>query len=544
MALSWKEGEADLKEALAPIATPKGTSATKVKTASALCLRMVKDYKRVVHAVETLMWKSEHRLGFLYLIDAIIRQSQAKFGSEKDLFAPRFSQHLSHTISSLKQLPDDGQEHAHRIVYDWVTRRVFTKEQIIKAGGADYVQSPPPQHSPPAAAAPLNSDAEKEKLAILLDNIKRLKQQQEEKVPDVAHTSYAPPASDPRAFAPSPRASYPSSPRSRTSYAPPQQGGPSYAPPRPSPSNYAPPAATNYAPPPATSYAPPQQSYAGYAPQSYGSAPPAPRYSQPRRESPPRKQRDRSRSRSPRRSRMRSRSRSPPRRQETGPPPYNGGPPLRQPSPTYPPPHAAFSGPPPSYPPPGPAQSNTPFGQPQGGYGKGICRDYTLGRCFRGAACRFLHEGPTSQPPEAARAPLRPGQLKTRLCMNFPAGGCRFGDRCTFAHGEAQLGTTVDAMPPRSSPPPPDAFVPSNASYPSSNSMADNTFGAPHNTLPAAPKPAGEAESPAKRPRPSRWGAKSTAPPAEAAPVVAKPPPEEEEPAPAPEFTLEYDDDE
>tara|TARA_B100000780_G_C20832673_1_gene330886 strand:- start:81 stop:398 length:318 start_codon:yes stop_codon:yes gene_type:complete len=28
---------------------------------------------------------------------------------------------------------------------------------------------------------------------------------------------------------------------------------------------------------------------------------------------------------------------------------------------------------------------------------------------------------------------------KTQLCSNFSTGGCRFGDRCSFAHGTAEL---------------------------------------------------------------------------------------------------------
>ena len=108
MALSWKEGEAEIKDALAQIATPKGTSATRVKAASAVCMRLIKDYKRVVHAIETMMWKSEHPLGFLFVIDAVIRQSQAKYGVEKDVFAARFGKHLSHTLSAVKHLPPDA----------------------------------------------------------------------------------------------------------------------------------------------------------------------------------------------------------------------------------------------------------------------------------------------------------------------------------------------------------------------------------------------------------------------------------------------------
>ncbi|EQC27262.1 hypothetical protein SDRG_14884 [Saprolegnia diclina VS20] len=617
MALSWKEGEAEIKDALAQIATPKGTSATRVKAASAVCMRLIKDYKRVVHAIETMMWKSEHPLGFLFVIDAVIRQSQAKYGVEKDVLAARFSKHLSHTISAVKHLPPDAKDQAHRIVHDWAARRVYSRDDITKAGGAEFLATPPP---PPAAststAPPLNSDAEKEKLAMLLDNIKRMKQQREEK----NHDSRAPSGSPP-----------------------------SHA---PSSSSYA-------------AVPPSQSSYSSYAPQSQTSAPSnGPRYGQPsspRRDS-PRSSRGRSRSRSPRRTRMRSRSRSPVRdsgsrrrpdpvqpppqqqsfygepssyRQSSpsfnqGPPrgsfgqsasssssfqqsppasSYNQGPPSSSynqgpssssfnqgpPSSSYtqgpssssfgqgppssgfnqgPPSSSGFNQGPPSSgfnqggPPPfrqgppssAPHQGGSSFGQPSfggggGGFTKGVCFDYAQGRCFRGASCRFLHDGPTQQPGEPGARPPRP-QLKTRLCMNFPSGNCRYGDRCTFAHGETQLGSAVEtsssSMPPRSSPHAPSTYGPPPtkvAEYPPYTSN-NTSIGA---AITSSSLAQSQSSGSPKRVRQSRWGAKpavTEAPPAPVpvpvvAPVVAPVKHfEEEEPAPAPEFTLEYDDDE
>ena len=31
------------------------------------------------------------------------------------------------------------------------------------------------------------------------------------------------------------------------------------------------------------------------------------------------------------------------------------------------------------------------------------------------------------------------GKEKTQLCTNFSSGGCRFGERCSFAHGAGEL---------------------------------------------------------------------------------------------------------
>ena len=40
----------------------------------------------------------------------------------------------------------------------------------------------------------------------------------------------------------------------------------------------------------------------------------------------------------------------------------------------------------------------------------------------------------------AARSAMTTALFKTSLCKNFAAGvGCRFGDRCNFAHGANEL---------------------------------------------------------------------------------------------------------
>ncbi|RHY28063.1 hypothetical protein DYB32_006290 [Aphanomyces invadans] len=104
----WK-GEEELKGALASLASAKGVSANRIKAACTTCMKWSKEYKRVVHAVEMAMWKSdvEHRLAYMYLIDALIRASQTKYGDEKDHFAKRFGQHLHHTLAACRKAPDD-----------------------------------------------------------------------------------------------------------------------------------------------------------------------------------------------------------------------------------------------------------------------------------------------------------------------------------------------------------------------------------------------------------------------------------------------------
>jgi hypothetical protein len=41
--------------------------------------------------------------------------------------------------------------------------------------------------------------------------------------------------------------------------------------------------------------------------------------------------------------------------------------------------------------------------------------------------------------PVAPRPAGPPSNVKTRLCQHFARGQCQYGERCHFAHGEAEL---------------------------------------------------------------------------------------------------------
>ena len=80
---------------------------------------------------------------------------------------------------------------------------------------------------------------------------------------------------------------------------------------------------------------------------------------------------------------------------------------------------------------------------------------FSIHGCAYGADCHFLHTYRPGLPVPPRPAPLpyaytmsdamRPQvneKMKTRLCRNFESPeGCRFGDRCVFAHGEEELRT-------------------------------------------------------------------------------------------------------
>ncbi|KAF7061937.1 hypothetical protein CFC21_068588 [Triticum aestivum] len=82
-----------------------------------------------------------------------------------------------------------------------------------------------------------------------------------------------------------------------------------------------------------------------------------------------------------------------------------------------------------------------------------ICtRFFSAGDCPFGEDCRFLHRVPSGhQEPDQAVAKKMskldlggdpaPATVKTRLCKNHGAPeGCKWGERCHFAHGDGELG--------------------------------------------------------------------------------------------------------
>lgn len=45
--------------------------------------------------------RPEYKIPGLYVIDSIVRQSRHQFGSEKDVYAPRFARNLNQTFQNL-----------------------------------------------------------------------------------------------------------------------------------------------------------------------------------------------------------------------------------------------------------------------------------------------------------------------------------------------------------------------------------------------------------------------------------------------------------
>lgn len=61
--------------------------------------------------------KAEYKVPGLYVIDSIVRQSRHQFGTEKDVFAPRFSKNIITTFQHLYRCPPDDKVRRFFIVF-------------------------------------------------------------------------------------------------------------------------------------------------------------------------------------------------------------------------------------------------------------------------------------------------------------------------------------------------------------------------------------------------------------------------------------------
>ncbi|XP_035023861.2 SR-related and CTD-associated factor 8 isoform X2 [Hippoglossus stenolepis] len=116
-----------LNEYKPPISKAKMTQITKSG------IKAIKFYKHVVQSVEKFVQKCkpEYKVPGLYVIDSIVRQSRHQFGTEKDVFAPRFSKNIIPTFQHLYRCPSDDKSKIVRVLNLWQKNAVF-KSDIIQ----------------------------------------------------------------------------------------------------------------------------------------------------------------------------------------------------------------------------------------------------------------------------------------------------------------------------------------------------------------------------------------------------------------------------
>lgn len=95
-------------------------------------MKAIKFYKHVVQSVEKfiLKCKQEYKIPGLYVIDSIVRQSRHQFGTEKDVFAPRFARNMQTTFANLFQCSPEDKSKIIRVLNLWQKNSVFAPEVI------------------------------------------------------------------------------------------------------------------------------------------------------------------------------------------------------------------------------------------------------------------------------------------------------------------------------------------------------------------------------------------------------------------------------
>ncbi|XP_038200622.1 SR-related and CTD-associated factor 4 isoform X8 [Arvicola amphibius] len=139
-------------------------------------IKAIKLYKHVVQIVEKFIkkCKPEYKVPGLYVIDSIVRQSRHQFGTDKDVFGPRFSKNITATFQYLYLCPSEDKSKIVRVLNLWQKNGVFKIEIIqplldMAAGASNAIPvaenvtnnegSPPPpvNASSELAQAPTNS---------------------------------------------------------------------------------------------------------------------------------------------------------------------------------------------------------------------------------------------------------------------------------------------------------------------------------------------------------------------------------------------------
>ncbi|KAM7398092.1 hypothetical protein PAMA_006119 [Pampus argenteus] len=149
-----------LMDSKPPISRAKMISITKS------AIKAMKLYKHVVQIVEKFIkkCKPEYKVAGLYVVDSIVRQSRHQFGSDKDVFGPRFTKNITGTFENLCLCPIEDRSKIVRVLNLWQKNGVFKIEVIqplldMAAGSSSaaalYMGTDEPGSSPPPAKEPV-----------------------------------------------------------------------------------------------------------------------------------------------------------------------------------------------------------------------------------------------------------------------------------------------------------------------------------------------------------------------------------------------------
>ncbi|KAL4233497.1 SR-related and CTD-associated factor 8 [Mactra antiquata] len=112
--------------------TKPPVSRAKMATLTKCAIKAIKFYKHVVQSVEKFIQKCkpEYKVPGLYVIDSVVRQSRHQFGSQKDVFAPRFTKNIITTFQNLFKCPGEERSKIVRVLNLWQKNDVFPSEIV------------------------------------------------------------------------------------------------------------------------------------------------------------------------------------------------------------------------------------------------------------------------------------------------------------------------------------------------------------------------------------------------------------------------------
>lgn len=125
------QGEAEMQSALDNLINSNNNEKS-IKHVVATAFKLQKEFKLVVYTIEMFIKKSkpDDKLGGLFVLDALCRDSRAKYGKEKDIFSNRFKLRLKETISFLEKVNSKDKSAIARLIDEWKKLDMFPLEML------------------------------------------------------------------------------------------------------------------------------------------------------------------------------------------------------------------------------------------------------------------------------------------------------------------------------------------------------------------------------------------------------------------------------
>ena len=113
------------------LSVPLPLALRQINAVADMAMSLYKHYKLVVHSLEKYVRRStrDTRLFGLYVIDALLRRSRAKFGEgPRDIFATRLAINMLLTFAKLIEVRSFDLPRVHKILQSWRAKNIFSSD--------------------------------------------------------------------------------------------------------------------------------------------------------------------------------------------------------------------------------------------------------------------------------------------------------------------------------------------------------------------------------------------------------------------------------